>query len=52
MEASPFLEAAREINGLWLEGLPVSVDLVNCPSDQQVAEVIKRHMKAPVPKGE
>jgi hypothetical protein len=44
---TPAEAAAREINELWLKGLDYcTVGLANCPDNNQVAEVIARHMAA------
>jgi len=47
--AEACLEAAIEINGLWVKGVGgLASRLANCPSDDKVAEVIRRHISARV----
>lgn len=42
---SPSLAAAMEINALWRKCLDGSqVHLASCPSDEEVAAIIERHM--------
>lgn len=44
LKMSPSLEAASEINGLWIECLGgLEVKLATCPSNERVAEVIEKH---------
>ena len=45
----PSLSAAEEINAGWHRCLGVEdIAIPNCPTDEQVAEIIERHMLPPV----
>lgn len=53
METSQSLKAAIEINSMWAACFGgLTFKLANCPSNEQVAEVIEKHMKPAAAKGE